>query len=514
MQNFSTVLDKIKTRVISETLFNSICNNVHEIKELLKENGSLRDENKQLSDENEQLSEANKKIRDELEKVMSKYKDLENQLKMTSQNSSKPPSTDGYKKVVVSNNRYKTGRKSGGQEGHKGTTLNKIETPDNVVDILLQSDICDCGRSLLKIEDETKTRQTFDFVVKPFVTEYVVHVKKCLCGKIHSSEFPKEVTQPVQYGNNAKALMSLLTTYHFIPLERASELVEDLIGRKPSEGTFVNINSNLFDILEAPVNTIKEQIKASSVVHFDESGFRDNASLKWMHVASTDKLTYYEMHQNRGYKGAKAVGILPEFTGTAVHDHWKPYYKFTECSHGECNSHVLRYLRDIYENYGQEWAQTMISLLLEIKESVQSYKESGKTSMPKEECELWLNRYHFVIEEGCVEDEKKSPLVVSKTGKKQNSKARRLLNRLNNYDIEHLAFMFDFEIPFDNNLSERDIRMQKLRQKISGSFRGVNGAKTFCRIRSYISTARKNGLRALDSIKGAFSGNPFIPDFK
>ena len=444
---------------------------------------------------------------------MSENNKMKNQLKLNSQNSSKPPSTDGYKKNKnVTNNRRKTGKKPGGQEGHTGVTLNKVENPDKVVDIPLPLEKCDCGSSLLESKDETTTRQIFDIIMKLFVTEYVTHTKRCPCGKVHSSKFPEKVQQPVEYSDNVKAFLSLLTMYHFIPLERATEIFKDLFGIKPSEGTIVNTNRKLSDILECPVNQIKEQIKSSSVVHFDESGFRDNALTKWMHVASTDNLTYYEMHQNRGYKGATEVGILPGFTGTAVHDHWKPYYKFTDCTHGECNAHVLRYLRDIYENYGQEWAQSMASLLLEIKDSVQTYKDSGETCMPKEECESWLSRYHSIIDKGYIEDDQKSPSVISKkTGKKKNSKARQLLNRMDTYDIEHLAFMFDFDIPFDNNLSERDLRMQKLRQKISGSFRGVNGAKVFCRIRSYISTARKNGLRAFDAIQRAFAGNPFIP---
>lgn len=502
MKTVSILMDKIRIRRIPQKAKNTY--SVDEIEDIVNENESLKDENKQLSKEN-------KELREELEKLKVSFKEKESRLNRTSQNSSKPPSSDGYIKKVV-NNRQKSGLKPGGQEGHVGVTLNKAETPDKVVDIPLEAFACDCGYNLLEVEDETTTRQVFDIIMQLFVTEYVVHTKRCPCGKVHASNFPKEASQPVQYGSNAKALMSLLTTYHFIPLERAAELFEDLFGIKPSEGTIVNTNSKLSDILEIPVNKIKEQIKGSQVVNFDESGFRDNALLKWMHVASTEYLTYYEMHKNRGYEGAKAVDILPGFTGTAVHDHWKPYYKFTECNHGECNSHILRYLRAIYENDKQEWAQEMAGLLLEIKKSVKSYKESGETSMPKEECEKWFNRYHSIIEDGYVEDDKKSPSVISKkTGKKLNSQARRLLNRLNEYDIEHLAFMFDFDIPFDNNLSERDIRMQKLRQKISGSFRGVNGAKVFCRIRSYISTARKNGVRAFDAIQKAFAGNPFVP---
>ena len=511
MQMLSRILDKIKNPTRPRSGFNPNIYTVDKIEGIIKENDELKDQNEQLSKEKEQLSEENKKLRQELEKLQTGNKALNKRLKMTSQNSSKPPSTDGYKKKIT-NNRRKSNKKTGGQEGHAGVTLNKMEIPDEVVDIPLESDVCECGRSLLKILDETKTRQVFDFIVKLFVTEYVVHTKKCLCGKIHSSEFPKGVTQPVEYGHSAKALMSLLTQYHFVPLERTCELIQDLFGIKPSEGTIVNTNSNLSDILETPVNMIKEQIKASSVVHFDESGFRDNTSLEWMHVASTKNLTYYEMHPKRGYDAAEAVGILTGFIGTAVHDHWKSYYKFTDCNHGECNSHTLRYLRSIFENDSQEWAETMAGLLLEIKESVQTHKDTGKTSMLKEECKNWLERYHSIIEQGYAEDEQKSPRIVSKkTGKCKNSGARQLLNRLQTYDIEHLAFMFDFDIPFDNNLSERDLRMQKLRQKISGCFRGENGAKVFCRTRSYISTARKNGIRAFDAIKQALEGNPFVP---
>lgn len=493
---------------------NSIIGVVNELNiALMKKIENLTDENKELIHKIDLFSLQNSTLEEENSKLMAKIKELEARLNKDSNNSSKPPSSDGLKKKKkVTNNRHNTERKTGGQEGHKGVTLNKTEVPDTIVDIPLQVYSCDCGCNLLDVDDETKTRQVYDILLQMVVTEYIVHSKKCQCGKVHSSEFPLDVTQPVQYGNSIKALMSLLTTYHFIPLERASELIEDLFGRKPSEGTIVNTNSKLSDILEIPVNTIKEQIKASPVVHFDESGFSDNAVLKWMHVASTDFLTYYEMHKNRGYEGATSIGILPGFTGTAVHDHWMPYYKFTDCTHSECNVHVLRYLRDIHENYGQEWAQTFASMLLEIKKSVYDHKESGATSMPTQECETWLKRYHSIITDGYVEDEKKSPTVVSaKTGKKRNSKALQLLNRLNKYDIEHLAFMYDFDIPFDNNLSERDIRMQKLRQKISGSFRGVDGAKEFCRIRSYISTARKNGIRAFDAIKKAFAGEPFVP---
>ena len=230
-----------------------------------------------------------------------------------------------------------------------------------------------------------------------------------------------------------------------------------------------------------------------------------------MHVASTEKLTYYQFHEKRGEKAAKDIGILPNFKGTAVHDHWKPYYRFTDCTHAECNSHNLRYLKDVAENYHQDWANNMASLLIEIHRRVEDLKAQGCCEMDKEEMQIWHGRYHNILGDGIIEDVQKSPIVLNKKGKPKKSKPLQLLLKLQQYDIETLAFMYDFDIPFSNNLAERNLRMQKLRQKISGCFRGKNGADVFCRIRSYISTARKNGIDVMDAIAMAVRGQPFVP---
>ena len=222
--------------------------------------------------------------------------------------------------------------------------------------------------------------------------------------------------------------------------------------------------------------------------------------------------TYYEMHEKRGTDAAVDIGILSTFNGTAVHDHWKPYYTFEDCTHAECNAHNLRYLKEISESFNHEWVKNMAGLLIELKNQVEELATTGLTSMEASLIESWMTRYHRIIEEGIQEDDEKSPKIFSKkTGKPQRSKALNLLLKLQKYDIETLAFMFDFEVPFNNNLAERDLRMQKLRQKISGCFRGSKGAKVFCRIRSYISTARKNGQNVMVALGNAFQGNPFIP---
>lgn len=457
-----------------------------------------------------------KNLEKDLEKEKAKNKTLENDLEkyknppLNSSNSSIPPSQDPYRKPYPK--REKSKRKTGGQPGHKGYTLEKVEKPDHTIDINVSD--CECGYDLTNVEGNTKSRQVFELPkIKIKVTEYVIHEKICPgCGKVHNTKFPPEVTQPTQYGENMNALMNYLTGYQLLPLKRAIETIEDIIGQNVSEGTIVNSSQRLYKKLEEAEKTIKAKIKESEVVHFDETGMKSENKTKWLHVASTKNLTHYTIHEKRGIKAMKEINILPDFEGVAVHDHWKSYYAFRNCTHAECNAHNLRYLRDIFENYHQEWAKSMICLLLEIKQRVETLKNTGNISMEPVDIDIWNSKYHNIIEKGICEDDQKSIKIVSKkTGKPKKSKALRLLLKLQQYDIETLAFMYDFNIPFDNNLAERDIRMQKLRQKISGCFRGKDGAKIFCRIRSYISTARKNGQKTIEALANALKGTPFIP---
>jgi len=365
-----------------------------------------------------------------------------------------------------------------------------------------------------KVLGDTKTRQVFDIPeVIVTVTEYKIHEKTCpICGKIHKAAFPESITQPVQYGENMQSLMVYLKDYQFLPLKRAVEAIKDITGQKISEGTIVNVSGRLYCALEKTVDGIKETIKKSDVIHCDETGVRIIGKTQWMHVTSTQTSTYYEVHKKRGYEATSAIGILPEFQGTIVHDHWKPLYKYDQCTHAECNAHNIRYLLDVYKNYKQDWAQDMLSLLVELHRHINCLKSEGIKSMESSETDLWHSRYHAIIDEGIKEDEEKSPKTYSKKDKLQKSIPLKLLLKLQNYDIETLAFMYDFNIPFDNNLAERDLRMQKLRQKVSGCFRSEEGAKVFCRIRSYVSTARKRGMSAFEAIKNAVKGDTLLPE--
>lgn len=463
-----------------------------------------------LTNQINSLNQEIRALREENLRLLAKNAELEAKLNKNSKNSSKPPSTDNHKKTK--NSRTKTGRPSGGQEGHEGKTLLKVENPDKVIDIRPKS--CDCGFNLSDVEGKTETRQVFDIpVVAISVTEWRIREVVCpICNKVHKSEFPVTISQPVQYGESLQALMVYLSNYQLVPLARTTEIIKNLTGQNISQGTIVNVCERLYDKLAEFEDVLKQQLKNADLIHTDESGMSSQGKTNWVHTVSTDTLTHYAIHEKRGSQATKDIGILPEFTGTMMHDHWKPYYAFTDCTHAECNAHHIRNLKGIHENYGHEWAQSMTSLLIEIKRAVDTLKEKGLSAMAKSDIEEYVARYHDIIIQGMAEDAAKNSGAVSKkTGKPLKSNALKLLERLKAYDIETLAFLFDFTIPFDNNLAERDIRMVKLRQKISGCFRGDNGGDLFCRIRSYISTCRKNGLDVMESLKKAIKGEPFIP---
>ena len=455
----------------------------------------VKDLNGQISNLTKEVGSLNQRITE-----------LEARLNKNSNNSSKPPSSDGFKKPR--NSREKTGKPTGGQPGHEGRTLEKVEKPDEVID--LKPDICNCGCDLSDIKDITRTRQVFEMpVIKIKVIEYRSHEVECpCCRKVHKTEFPETVTQPVQYGENMQAFMAYLTNYQLLPLERTAEIISDILKQNISEGTLVNVNNRLYRNLEEVETSIKDQLKASEIVHFDETGLRSNGKTNWVHSASTEQLTHYAVHEKRGSKAPKDIGILPDFEGTAVHDHWASYYTFDNCSHSECNAHNLRNLKAIYEDYKHEWAKNMAELLVEIKRRIDALKAEGHSKMDAKEITKYEANYKSIIAKGKLE----APIpVCEKTGKLKKNLEHRLINRLEKFDIETLSFMYDFRIPFDNNLAERDIRMVKLRQKISGCFRGEESSDMFCRIRSYISTCRKNGQKVMDSLVKAVKGEPFIP---
>lgn len=251
----------------------------------------------------------------------------------------------------------------------------------------------------------------------------------------------------------------------------------------------------------------------SSVIHFDETGLHINGEREWLHVASTERLTFYAAHAKREGEATDEIGILPKFQGTAVHDFWRSYFKY-DCRHALCNAHHLRELTGILEQDKQAWPQGMIDLLCEIRKKVEE-KKAVVNRLDPDQIKSFQERYDRIVQKGFTENP--TPTLEDqpkRRGRKKQSKAKNLLDRLNKYCRQTLAFMYDFSIPFDNNQGEQDIRMMKVQQKISGTFRSTQGAKTFCRIRGYISTLRKNSLSVIDAIESALEGNPFIPMYR
>jgi transposase len=438
--------------------------------------------------------------------------ELRDQLAKNSQNSGKPPSSDGLKKPRTRSLRKKSGRRSGGQKGHQGHTLKMVEQPDHI-QVHEASTCSHCATDLQSVEPcGYEKRQVFD--VPPMrieVTEHQAEVKTCPgCGQQVKGDFPSDVTQPVQYGPRFKAQASYLNNYQFIPLARTCELLGDFYGHMPSEAFVLDANATLVDQTEPSLATIKQQLIAADVAHFDESGLQVEGQLNWLHVASTDQLTYYAVHPKRGQVGMKAVGILPEFEGRAVHDHWKSYFTFDDCQHALCNAHHLRELQFVLDQYDQTWARQMAQLLLDIKDEVQA-APLEQTTLSPELLAHFEQRYDELIAQGLKANPPPADPPPRKRGRKKQSPPKNLLDRLQQFKPQVLAFMYDFRVPFDNNLAERDVRMVKVKQKVSGAFRTRTGAETFCIIRSYISTVRKQGRNVIDAIHDALTGNPFIP---
>ena len=438
---------------------------------------------------------------------------LEDQLAKNSRNSSKPPSTDGFQKPAPKSLREKSARPSGGQPGHAGQTHAMAEKPDRTE--RHQVDRCErCGRSLAgRPPDGIEQRQVHDLPhIELIVTEHQAEMKRCSCGHLNKAAFPEGVNAPVQYGPGVKAVAVYLKNYQFLPYERTCELLGDFFGCPMSEGTLANLIGECHARLEQPVQQIKEQIAQAPVAQFDESGVQVEKKLWWLHAASTANATYYDIHPRRGAEALDAIGILPDFGGKAIHDFWKPYFSY-ECAHGLCNAHHLRELIFVHEQHQQDWADTMIDCLLDIKKAVALAKPT-KDHLTKARIRDFEARYQSILDDGYAAN----PLSASpapagkKRGRRKKTKPRNLLERLDQHRQEVLAFMYDFSVPFDNNLAERDIRMMKVQQKISGLFRSEAGAKAFCRIRSYISTARKNAMGALDAIARVFTGDPFVPN--
>ena len=419
---------------------------------------------------------------------------LLNRLGINSKNSSKPPSADPNR---TKTSRAQNGRKPGGQVGHTGTTLQQVPDPDETFSIKIDRSTLPQGQYK---DAGYEARQVIDLVIRRVVTEWQAEVLQDSHGKRYVAPFPDGVTRPVQYGNGVKINSVYMSQYQLIPYDRVEDHFRDQLQIPASKGSICNFNQEAYDRLEYFDEWVRKQLILSPLLHVDETGINIGGVRHWLHNASTAKYTCYYPHPKRGGEAMVEAGILPEFQGILCHDHWKPYYHYAVL-HALCNAHHLRELERAWEQDNQQWAQQMSALLKEINKA--THEAGGRLEIMVSE--LYRKRYRDLL----LEAEKECPAPdeterQGRRGKIPRSKSRNLLERLRDFESDVLRFMDEEIVPFSNNQAENDLRMTKVQQKISGCFRSMDGAKIFCRIRSYLSTCRKHGVSASDALRLLF----------
>jgi len=428
--------------------------------------------------------------------------ELRGRLSLNSRNSSKPPSSDGLAKPKARRSlRRRSGRRPGGQAGSEGHHLAQVEVPDALVPH--EPERCaGCGGGLEDAElIGLERRQVFDLPaeLRLEVCEHQALRRRCrCCGRVSAGVFPVRVRAPACYGPRLRALVLYLAVYQHLPYQRIARLFADCYGASLSTGTLQAIVAQGAAGLEPFLDDVRGQLADAAVVHFDETGARTAGSLHWVHEASSETLTLYRLHARRGKEGIDALGVLPGFAGVAVHDGFTPYRSYTGCEHALCNGHHLRELTGVAEQGGQGWAQEMACLLLEAKAAVEVAKEAGAEWIEAGALTGYRQRYRQIIAAGFAGNPE--PARTGKRGRPRQGKARSLLLRLDRYQDNVLRFAHDLNVPFDNNQAERDVRMVKLQQKISGCWRTREGADAFLALRSYISTARKQSQGVLATL--------------
>ncbi len=457
-------------------------------------------------------------LKKRVSRLQKQVNQLKEQLAKNSRNSSKPPSSDSPYRSSPRSLRPKGQRKTGGQKGHPGSTLQQVEKTNHTV-VHSVEQCKSCGASLTEAPaSEVQKRQLFDLPpARMEVTEHQSEIKQCpCCNQINQAGFPSQLKAPAQYGSRIKAMIVYLRGYQLLPSKRTCELLRDLFGVNVSQGTLANILQECSQALQQPLEKIVRELQNSPLVHADESGGSVNGKLHWFHVAGNQKWTCYQIHSKRGWEAIEHIGILGNLKGRLIHDFWKPYFQY-QGPHGLCNAHHLRELSFLFEEQKQSWAGEMKTCLLEMKDFVEK-QTSIETPMAIETIQSFEARYQQIICQGYAENPMPQKSCDNndrkKRGRPKLTRALNLLNRFRDYSQEVLAFFYDPRVPFDNNLAERDIRMLKVQQKISGTFRSKNGADAFCRIRSYISTIRKNGIHAIEALAHVFAATPstLFPD--
>ena len=447
-----------------------------------------------LTEENTRLKEENASLKEQLNK--------------NSKNSSKPPSSDVFDKPTPKSLRKKSSKNQGAQKGHKGSGFTMNKKPDAFVNHIPQiCNTCDLFGKCISCGIKNK-RYEVDIVIETKTTQHQVLAFECpkLNNTVISGDFPKNITSTMQYGVNLKSLAIALNTMGMISIERTHNILSDLFNIPISTGTIHKMVSKCADRLVPIIDEIKERIVAAPIVNFDETGTRVNKKIKWVHNSSNSQYTYLSVEDKRGCEGINSSGILPNFNGIAVHDCWSSYWKYYGVTHSVCCAHLLRELTGIIENYPkQTWAQDMINLLLRMKKVRDKAVNDGKDSLSYYHINSFNKSYLNIVADA----REINPIpekIQGKRGRHRKGKIRSLIERLFDYKASICLFTNNFNVPFDNNQAERDVRMIKVKTKVSGCFRTTKGCQDFLNIMSYIGTAKKHGISPLLALKKALLG--------
>lgn len=451
--------------------------------------------------------------------------ELEAKLAKNSSNSHRPPSSDGPGTPPrTQSERRASGKKPGGQPGHPGKALKRLATPDQRI----RHPVRCCSACQLDLFEQMpqsiEERQVFDLPVLTILcTAHEVETKTCpACGMKTTAPWPAvRNAEPgvAIYGPNLRALAIYLNHGQLLPYARTAELIQDLFGHRLSPGTLATWNVKAFDTLADTEQGIADRLAQSlGSVHFDETGIRQGKKNQWLHSASSEALTHFVFHPKRGTEAMEAIGILPTFGGTAIHDRFEPYFSYDHCRHGLCGAHLLRDLRFIEEQGQEAWAKTMRALLCQMNVAVHRAKVRGQRRFNAPTLLTWHSRYRRLLGIGIALHRRKNREegavhVPGQRGRRKQRAGKNLLDALKAHEDSVLLFLHDFTVPFTNNQAERDIRMTKVKLKVSGCFRSEDGARIFCRLRGYFSTARKQGWSLLDAMKSIFLGQPLQPNY-
>lgn len=443
-------------------------------------------------------------------------RELKEQLNKNSKNSSKPPSSDGLKKPAVKKDRSlreSSGKKQGAQEGHNGTHLSVTISPNHTQNHM-HSDCegCPNRNSCLDKACIKETRHEIDAVVKVDVTAHnLIKVHECpLHGGCREGSFPADIKATVQYGKNLQAMVVAFNTVGAVSINRTHEILSSVFNIPLATGTIKNMVTRCADSLKGTYEKIRQMMVCAGLIHCDETGARIDGKTWWVHNASNQDYTYLTIHQKRGRIGIDAADVLPHARGIIVHDCWSSYWKYQDVTHAICCAHLLRELNGVIENHPEQtWAPKFRKLLLDMKKVRDKALRADKTEVSYYYHHKFDKKYDDIIKTA-YEENPLPETIANKRGRKKKSKVLNLICRLDNYKGAVCLFINNLYVPFDNNQAERDLRMIKVKNKVSGCFRSEEGAQEYLTIMSYIGSAHKHGINAYKAIREALDGNSDI----